>query len=62
MAKAQEITNKTQLWTMQELEVLQEIHAGLKLNGWQLNHIERRGRGWHFFIVPLEECEEPIIL
>jgi len=47
--------NRPEAWTEDELVVLKEIEKGLKENGWVLYYIERRGKGWHFIIQPLEE-------
>lgn len=35
-----------------EIEVCQEITQGLLDNGWQLRMLEKKGRGWVFFIEP----------
>jgi hypothetical protein len=36
-----------------EIEVCQEITQGLLDNGWKLRMLEKKGRGWVFFIEPV---------
>lgn len=47
--------NENKIWTINELNTIQDITEGLRLNGWNLQFIDKIGKAWHFIIVPLEE-------
>jgi hypothetical protein len=57
MVKNEENANTQQSYTKDELNIIAEISAGLKENGWLLEYIEKRGKGWAFYIEPIESTE-----
>ena len=45
-------------WTPEELEAIDGIVEGLRLNGWHLLQIRKEGKAWNFTIIELEEYNE----
>lgn len=58
MVKSQENSNTSNGYTKDELSIIAEISTGLKENGWLLEYIEKRGKGWAFYIEPIEPIEK----